>query len=71
MHVDYVGADTIQEVLGVGYQHKDPLEPVAPQNLIETKLGKELLVGPDGDKGFTYNRSLLFTARLRTKRKKP
>lgn len=26
MHVDYVGADAIQEVLGVGYQHKDPLE---------------------------------------------
>lgn len=35
MHVDYVGADAIQEVLGVGYQHKDPLEPVTPQSLIK------------------------------------
>lgn len=34
VHVDYVGADTIQEVLGVGYQHKDPLEPRAPCNLL-------------------------------------
>lgn len=54
VHVDDVGADAIQEVLGVGYQHKDPLEPVAPHELLETKLGKEILfVGPDGDKGFT------------------
>lgn len=66
MHVDYVSADTIQEVLGVGYQHKDPLEPVAPHKLLETKLGKEfLLVGPDDDKGFTCTRSLLPIIRLR------
>lgn len=61
MHVDYVGADTIQEVLGVGYQHEDPLEPVAPHKLLETKLGKEfLLVAPDGDKGFICTRSLAY-----------
>ena len=68
MHVDYVGADTIQEVLGVGYQHEDPLEPVAPHKLLESKLAKEfLLVGPDGDKRFTCNRYLLPTTALRTK----
>lgn len=69
VHVNYVGADTVQEVLGVGYEHKDPLEPVAPQKLSETKLGKELLLlGPDGAKGFTGTRSLLPAIRLRTKR---
>lgn len=69
MHVDDVGADTIQEVLGVGYQHKDPLEPVAPHKLSETKLGKGFaLLGPDGDKGFTCTKPLLPTGRLRTKR---
>lgn len=53
MHVDDVGADAVQEVLGVGYQHKDPLEPGAPRKLLETKVGKEILfVGPDRGKGF-------------------
>lgn len=53
VHVDDVGADAIQEVLGVGYQHKDPLEPVAPRKLLQTKSGEEIpFVGPDGDKDF-------------------
>lgn len=69
VHVDYVGADTIQEVLGVGYQHKDSLEPVAPHKLLETKLGREfLLIGPDDDKRFTCTRFLLPTIGLGTER---
>lgn len=53
VHVDDVGANAIQEVLGVRYQHKNPLEPVAPRKLLETKLGKEILFsGSEGDKGF-------------------
>lgn len=50
VHVDDVGADAVQEVLGVGYQHKDPLEPVATRKLLKTKLGKEILF--NGDRGF-------------------
>lgn len=54
VHVDDVGADAVQEVLGVGYQHKDPLEPVATRKLLKTKLGKEILF--NGDRGL-YARS--------------
>lgn len=72
MHVDDVGADAVQEVLGVGYQHQDPLEPAAPQKLLETEPGKELSpASPDGDKGFTHTRALLPAVGLRTKRHQP
>lgn len=72
VHVDDVGADAVQEVLGVGYQHQDPLEPAAPQKLLETEPGKELLsAGSDGGKGFTCTRALLPAVGVRTERHQP